>query len=51
MRVKILTLADVKAGGLREAIRDELKGLGAGVHCLCQFLHAAAPEFVLHTLS
>lgn len=50
MRVRTLTLAYVKAGGLREAIRDELKGLGAGVRHLCQLLDAAAPEFVVHTL-
>lgn len=46
-----LTLAYVKARRLRQAIHDELKGLGARVHCLCQFLNAAAPDFVLHALS
>lgn len=48
---RILTLAYVKARGLRQAIHDEFKGLRAGVHCPRQFLNAAAPDFILHTLS
>lgn len=47
---RILTLAYVKARGLRQAVHDELQGLGAGVHCPRQVLNAAAPDLLLHTL-
>lgn len=51
MSGRSLTLSYVKPGGLREAIYDEFQGLGCGVHCLGQFLHIAALNLALHTLS
>ena len=43
-----LTLAYVKAGGLREALHDELQRLGDGVQGPGQVLQAAGPDPVLH---
>jgi len=45
-----LTLSDVEPRRLREAVYDELEGLGCGAQCLGQFLDTAGPNLALHTL-